>query len=83
MAEQTEEEKRLARINELAHKAKKEGLTADEEREQHELREAYLANFRAGFRQTIEHLKVIDEEGNEVTPDKLKRVQREKGIRKD
>ena len=36
----------IARINELAHKSKKEGLTEEEAMEQTELRGKYIANFR-------------------------------------
>ena len=41
----------IARINELAHKKKAEGLTPEEIKEQRALREKFLENFRAGFKQ--------------------------------
>ena len=53
----------LARINELAHKAKAEGLTELEEAERQELRQKYLKEFRAGFRQQVEMLQVYDKDG--------------------
>lgn len=70
----------LTRINELANKSKAEGLSLSEQAEQKKLREAYLAAFRGGMRNHIEGLKVVDEEGNDVTPDKLKEIQKEKGF---
>lgn len=71
---------KMARINELAKKSKSEGLTLVEQKEQKELREEYLERFRGGMRNHIEGMKVVDEEGNDVTPDKLKDIQKEKGI---
>ena len=61
--------KKIARINELAKKKKTEGLTAEEKVEQAKLREEY-----------IEGIKIVDEDGNDVTPEKLRQVQREKGL---
>ncbi|MGB3161190.1 DUF896 family protein [Carnobacterium sp.] len=71
---------RIARINALAKKSKNEGLTITEQAEQKKLREAYLAAFRGGMRNHIEGLKVVDEKGNDVTPEKLKKIQKEKGL---
>ena len=73
----------LARINELAHKAKAEGLTELEEAERQELRQKYLQEFRAGFRQQVEMLQVYDKDGKEVTPEKVRQVQRDRGLRDD
>lgn len=81
MADQPTE--RLQRINELAKKAKAEGLTPAEEAERAELRKAYLADFRAGFRQQVESLKIVDKDGKEVTPQKVIDIQRKKGLRND
>ena len=67
---------KIARINELAKKKKTEGLTPEEEVEQAKLREEY----RRSVRHHIEGIKVVDEEGNDVTPEKLRQVQREKGL---
>lgn len=72
---------KLARINELAKKSKTaEGLTAEEKSEQQDLRQEYLERFRGGMRNHIEGMKVMDDEGNDVTPDKLKEIQKEKGL---
>lgn len=77
------ENKYLARINELAHLQKNVGLTADQKKEQAELRQKYLDEFKKGFRSQIESLKVVDNEGHDITPEKLREVQRQKGLRKD
>ena len=44
------DESRIARINELYHKSKAEGLTAAEKEEQSELRAEYLVAIRANIR---------------------------------
>lgn len=74
---------RLDRINELAHKAKAEGLTDAEIAERAELRKAYLADFRAGFKQRLETTQYFDKKGHEITPKKIKKVQRDNGWRQD
>lgn len=74
------EKNKMSRINELANKSKKEGLTITEQAEQKQLREEYLTAFRGGMRHHIEGMKVVDDEGNDVTPDKLKDIQKEKGL---
>ena len=72
--------KKIERINELARKKKTVGLTQVEQDEQLILRQEYLEAFRGGMRNHIEGLKVVDEDGNDVTPEKLKQIQREKGL---
>lgn len=81
---QTEDEKKLVdRINELAHKAKSEGLTEAETAERKKLRAQFLSNFRAAFKSNVEMLQVFDKAGKEVTPEKVKQIQRQKGLRDD
>jgi uncharacterized protein YnzC (UPF0291/DUF896 family) len=63
---------KLARISELANKAKKDGLTAEEKQEQNALRAEYLMAFRSNFKDHLHTIKVVDKEGNDVTPKKLK-----------
>lgn len=75
--------KLIARINELAAKAKNGELTEKEEAERADLRKAYLKEFKAGFRTQVENLRIFDKEGKEVTPKKVRRIQKEKGLRDD
>ncbi len=78
-----EQDERVARINFLANKEKNEGLTEDEKVEQKQLREDYLKDFREGFRQQVENLRIFDKDGKEVTSEKVKDIQRKKGLRND
>ncbi|KAF0371826.1 DUF896 domain-containing protein [Pediococcus acidilactici] len=82
MADQ-EMQKLIKRINELAKKAKEGGLTELETIERKELRQKYLKRFRESFRSQIEMMKIFDKDGKEVTPEKVKKVQRKKGLRDD
>lgn len=63
----------LKRINELAAKNKREGLTDEELRERDDLRKEYLALFREGFKKNyLENMYYVDEEGNQVKiPEKI------------
>ncbi|TPA34865.1 DUF896 domain-containing protein [Staphylococcus pseudintermedius] len=72
---------KLNRINELANKKKSEGLTETEAKEQSQLRSEYLEVFRSSFKSHIENTKVIDPDGNDVTPEKLKEVQKQNQLR--
>ncbi|MFS0782155.1 DUF896 domain-containing protein [Bacillus sp. 1P06AnD] len=69
---------KIARINELSKKSKNEGLTPDEAKEQTKLRSEYLQSFRSSMANTIENLTVLDPEGNDVTPEKVKRIKEQK-----
>ena len=70
--------KDIQRINELAKKKKQVGLTDEEKQEQAELRQKYLTDFRAGFKNHIENIKIVDEEGNDLTSEKVKKIQSER-----
>ncbi|TWT11263.1 DUF896 family protein [Streptococcus sp. sy004] len=74
------EQAKIDRINELARKKKAEGLTEAELAEQKLLREEYIEGYRRAVRHHIEGIKIVDEEGNDLTPEKLKQIQREKGL---
>lgn len=66
-------DEKMARINELANKAKTEGgLTEDEKREQQVLRKEYLATFRNHIDTHLHQVTIVDPKGNDVTPQKLK-----------
>lgn len=69
---------KIARINELTKKAKAGVLTEQEGKERTALRKEYLDVFRATMRGNIESLKIVDPEGNDVTPEKLKQIQSNK-----
>ena len=51
-------EKKIARINELYHKAKAEGLTEEEKKEQASLRSEYIANIRANLRGQLNNIDI-------------------------
>ncbi|AOT72696.1 DUF896 domain-containing protein [Geosporobacter ferrireducens] len=53
---------KIDRINVLANKSKKEGLTEAEKLEQKKLREEYLQNFRENFRKQLESIKIVDKD---------------------
>lgn len=73
-------EELISQINQLANKKKTVGLTEDELVLQKKLREEYLKIFRLAMRGHIEGLKIVDESGADITPDKLKEIQRDKGL---
>ncbi|WP_394231857.1 DUF896 domain-containing protein [Niallia oryzisoli] len=67
---------KLARINELAKKAKETGLTELEAKEQSKLRGEYLQTFRSSMLNTLKSVTIVDPNGDDVTPEKLKKLQR-------
>ncbi|UOQ47789.1 DUF896 domain-containing protein [Gracilibacillus caseinilyticus] len=69
---------KIARINELSKKSKSEGLTEEEKKEQKELREAYLKNVRKSFKNQLKGMTVVDPNGDDVTPEKLKQLKKKK-----
>lgn len=68
----------IKRINELARKSKAQGLTLEEKEEQAKLRQEYLQVFRGNMKNTLLNTKVVDAEGNDLTPEKLKKEQEKK-----
>ena len=69
---------KIKRINELSRKSKTAGLSIEEAKEQSALRQEYLSTFRQTMRGTIENVKVIGPEGNDVTPEKVKNIRENK-----
>ncbi|AIF43672.1 DUF896 domain-containing protein [Virgibacillus sp. SK37] len=66
---------KLERINQLAKKSKQEGLSNEEKIEQKKLREEYLKNVRSSFKNQFKSMTVMDPEGNDVTPQKVRDLQ--------
>ena len=52
---------KLDRINELAHKSKREGLTDAEKEEQRLLRNEFLAEIRADLKASLESIEFVEE----------------------
>ena len=57
-------EERIARINVLYHKAKNEGLTAEELVEQKELRKEFIESFRRNLRGQLDNISIKEEDGS-------------------
>ena len=57
-------EKTIKRINELAAKAKAEGLTPEELVERDQLRREYIAAFRRNLTAQLDNTYIVDEFGN-------------------
>lgn len=51
------EQLKLDRINELARKAKSQGLTESEKEEQQKLRREYIDAYKASLRAHLDHIK--------------------------
>nr|WP_314384386.1 DUF896 domain-containing protein [uncultured Cardiobacterium sp.] len=65
----------LTRINELAAIARTRSLTADELAERDVLRREYLAAIRGQIDNNLLVTRIVDSEGNDVTPQKLRAAQ--------
>ena len=61
----------IARINELAKKAKIEGLTAEELQERDKLRRIYIDSVKANLVGQLDNTYIVDQKGNK-TPLKKK-----------
>ena len=63
-------QEKIERINELAHKAKAEGLTDAEIRERDALRREYIDAVVGNLRQELEHTTIVDKNGvkRKLTP---------------
>ena len=56
----------IARINELAKKAKTEGLTPEETAERDKLRRIYIDSVKANLIGQLENTYYVDEKGNKI-----------------
>ncbi len=56
------------------------GLTGAEKVEQAKLRKEYIEGYRHSLLHHIAGIKIVDEKGNDVTPEKLRQLQRERGL---
>lgn len=66
MAGGTMDDRKIARINELAHKSKAEGLTKAEKKEQQLLRQEFLAAVRQNLKSQLDHIDVREPDGTIV-----------------
>ncbi|MGN0485009.1 MAG: DUF896 domain-containing protein [Lachnospiraceae bacterium] len=57
------DQKGIDRINELAHKAKAEGLTKAEKEEQAILRQQFIADIKANVRNQLNNIDMVQEDG--------------------
>ncbi len=60
------DEKKIARINELYHKSKGEGLTEEELQEQAVLRQEYIASVRNNIRSQLDNVTIVNPDGSMV-----------------
>ncbi|MCY9693045.1 DUF896 domain-containing protein [Paenibacillus alginolyticus] len=65
----------LNKINELSRKEKELGLTEIEKAEQANLRKEYLQIFRGSIDSLLLNSTIIDPNGDNVTPERLKQEQ--------
>ncbi len=57
---------KIQRINELAKKAKAEGLTPEEVQERDALRREYINEFRQSLISQLDNTYIMDEKGNKT-----------------
>ncbi len=57
-------EEKIARINELARRAKAEGLTEAEKKEQQLLRQEFLMSVRANLKSQLNHIDILEADGS-------------------
>lgn len=58
------DEKKIARINELYHKSKAEGLTEEELKEQQILRREYIDSFKRNLRSQLDNISIKEADGS-------------------
>ena len=60
------DQQKIKRINELYKKAKTEGLTEEEAKEQHALRQEYLDNVRKNLKSQLNNIDIKEADGSIV-----------------
>ncbi len=71
------DEKKIARINELYHKSKAEGLTEEETQEQKLLRQEYIFAIRNNLRGLLNNISIKEADGTITdlsTKDRTKKI---------
>lgn len=63
-------DEKIARINELYHKSKGEGLTEEEKAEQQALRQEYIQSVRSNLKAQLDNVRIVNPDG---TIEELKR----------
>lgn len=58
------DEKKIARINELAAKARAEELSQEEKEERELLRAEYIAAYKKSLVNHLNNVRIVDEKGN-------------------
>ena len=58
------DDKKIKRINELAHKSKAEGLTDAEKKEQALLRQEFLASVRTNLKNQLNNIDMVNPDGS-------------------
>lgn len=66
------DEKKIARINELAAKARADDLSQEEKEERELLRAEYIAAYKKSLVNHLNNVRIVDEKGNK-TPLKKKK----------
>ncbi|MBE5906640.1 MAG: DUF896 domain-containing protein [Lachnospiraceae bacterium] len=59
-------EEKIARINELYHKSKAEGLTEEEKKEQFMLRQEYISAIKGAIASQMENVSIEEADGSIV-----------------
>ena len=71
------DQKTIDRINELAHKAKAQGLTDAEKEEQAALRQAYIAAVKENLKSQLSRIDLVNPDGSiEHVSDRIKNTEK-------
>ncbi|KNG79650.1 DUF896 domain-containing protein [Mycoplasma sp. HU2014] len=65
-------------INKLAKIKKERSLNEQESRTRELLKQRYLELFRQNFKQQLSNIKVVDENNNDITSEKIKKLREAK-----